>query len=275
MADWYPTAIQKLGNDAGSFVAGYPKRGVLHTTEGNSAAGAIGAYKNANSWPHFTVDKDGKVYQHIPISKAARSLENLSGGVETNRAGAIQIEVVGFASKPAWPPAQIESMRSLMRWIEAQTGIQPTGPAFGGPEQYGLKNPLEFTNEQWKSFNGWCGHQHVPENAHYDPGPINLQDLFPTPVQEIPIVAVNAPPVEVLTHPNWGFGYIIVTADGGVFTFGGAPFYGSLGGTQLNAPIVAAAVTSTGKGYKLIGRDGGDFNFGDSVGSGRVEYTGA
>jgi len=32
-----------------------------------------------------------------------------------------------------------------------------------------------------------------------------------------------------------------VAADGGVFAFGNAPFSGSLGGTPLNAPVVAAA----------------------------------
>ena len=32
-----------------------------------------------------------------------------------------------------------------------------------------------------------------------------------------------------------------VASDGGVFSFGGAPFYGSMGGTPLNKPIVGMA----------------------------------
>lgn len=182
MIEWYPSAIKLLGNDTGSFVSGYAKKGVLHTTEGGSAAGAISAYRNANSWPHFTVETGGTVYQHIPISLAARALQNLSGGVETNRGGAIQIEVVGYASKPLWPTSQINAMRSLMRWIEAQTGIKQYGPTFGGSSQAGYNNSLQFSNSYWTNFNGWCGHQHVPENDHWDPGAINLNNLFSTVV---------------------------------------------------------------------------------------------
>lgn len=33
-----------------------------------------------------------------------------------------------------------------------------------------------------------------------------------------------------------------VAADGGVFTFGTAPFYGSMGGSPLNQPAVGMAV---------------------------------
>ena len=35
-----------------------------------------------------------------------------------------------------------------------------------------------------------------------------------------------------------GKGYWLVAADGGIFTFGDAGFYGSMGGQHLNAPVV-------------------------------------
>ena len=40
-----------------------------------------------------------------------------------------------------------------------------------------------------------------------------------------------------------------MASDGGTFTFGSAPFYGSLGGVPLNAPITAAATTPGDTGY--------------------------
>jgi ribosomal protein L24E len=59
-------------------------------------------------------------------------------------------------------------------------------------------------------------------------------------------------------------GYRMVGSDGGVFTFGGAPFYGSTGGMRLNAPIVGLAPTADGHGYWLAASDGGIFSFGDA-----------
>ena len=44
-------------------------------------------------------------------------------------------------------------------------------------------------------------------------------------------------------------GYWEVASDGGIFAFGGAPFYGSMGGKPLNQPIVGIASTPTGTGY--------------------------
>ena len=46
-----------------------------------------------------------------------------------------------------------------------------------------------------------------------------------------------------------GAGYVLVASDGGTFTFGTAPFYGSLGAIPLKNPIAAAAVTPGDTGY--------------------------
>jgi len=59
-------------------------------------------------------------------------------------------------------------------------------------------------------------------------------------------------------------GHWAVASDGGVFTFGDAKFYGSMGGRHLNAAIVGMAATPDGRGYWLVGSDGGIFAFGDA-----------
>jgi 3D (Asp-Asp-Asp) domain-containing protein len=61
-----------------------------------------------------------------------------------------------------------------------------------------------------------------------------------------------------------GQGYWAVTATGGVYSFGDATFFGSLGGTPLNQPIVGIAATPDGRGYWLVAADGGVFSFGDA-----------
>ena len=61
-----------------------------------------------------------------------------------------------------------------------------------------------------------------------------------------------------------GTGYRLAAGDGGVFTFQGAAFYGSMGGRHLNAPIVGIASTPDGRGYWLVASDGGVFTFGDA-----------
>src|SRR5205807_3046995 len=61
-----------------------------------------------------------------------------------------------------------------------------------------------------------------------------------------------------------GNGYWLVAADGGVFTFGSAHYYGSLGGQHLNSPITGIVPTADAHGYWLVAKDGGVFNFGNA-----------
>ncbi len=60
-------------------------------------------------------------------------------------------------------------------------------------------------------------------------------------------------------------GYWMVGNDGGIFSFGGAPYEGSLPGLGITVKnIVGMVPTSTGKGYWMVGSDGGVFAFGDA-----------
>ena len=55
-----------------------------------------------------------------------------------------------------------------------------------------------------------------------------------------------------------------MASDGGIFTFGDAPFYGSTGSLTLNSPIVGMTPTADGKGYWFTASDGGVFSYGDA-----------
>ena len=67
------------------------------------------------------------------------------------------------------------------------------------------------------------------------------------------------PPRPVTAATGWW------PVDGGIFSFGNAAFYGSMGGKPLNQPIVGMASTPDGKGYWEVASDGGIFAFGDAT----------
>jgi ribosomal protein L24E len=53
----------------------------------------------------------------------------------------------------------------------------------------------------------------------------------------------------------------MVAADGGIFSFGDARFYGSMGGVRLNQPVQSLVPDPDGTGYWLVAADGGVFAF--------------
>jgi hypothetical protein len=60
-------------------------------------------------------------------------------------------------------------------------------------------------------------------------------------------------------------GYWLGATDGGIFSFGGAGFFGSTGAVKLTKPIVAMAATPDGRGYWEAAGDGGIFAFGSAA----------
>jgi hypothetical protein len=164
-AQWDPVADTTAG---GSYTSG-PFKIVHHTTEGSRYEGAVEAYRNHNSPPHFTVDSI-TIYQHIDTDEAARALKNLLGGVQTNRGSAIQIEVVGFAGRPK-NPQTLGNVARLCRWIEETHGVPRVWPnGFPRPPRDG-RDPGNHNRNlgNWNSLGGHYGHCHVPENTHWDP----------------------------------------------------------------------------------------------------------
>jgi hypothetical protein len=62
-----------------------------------------------------------------------------------------------------------------------------------------------------------------------------------------------------------GQGYWLTATDGGIFAFGDAAFFGSLGDIPITKPVVGMVATRTGQGYLLATSDGGVFAFGDAT----------
>lgn len=240
---WYPSANKTIvGNSGGSYTGG-PFKGLLHTTEGSSASGAIGAFRSNNSWPHFLINYEGTVWQFLDTAVGARALRNLSGGVQTNRDSVIQLEVVGFAGRPNEHPAvQMGALRALMIWIEQTTGVKPIGPGRSFATAYG-QSSLRFTNAQWDNFNGWCGHCHAPENQHWDPGAIDINYLLIRGIK--PMFDPAECFAEIRTDPTNG-GWIALKPDGAVFNGAPSVFYGGMNGSPHFAGRTAAKILFPG-----------------------------
>ena len=69
-------------------------------------------------------------------------------------------------------------------------------------------------------------------------------------------------------------GYWLVGSDGGIFSFGAAGFYGSMGGTPLQRPVVGITPSASRTGYWLVASDGGIFSFGTSSFYGSIPAVG-
>jgi hypothetical protein len=196
------------GNSAGVLLQPVDKL-LLHTTEGTSIKGACGAYQTNNSWPHLTVDcMFGHTYKrcgHLDMDQAARSLRNLSGGVQTNLDGVIQIEVVGFATRPheidwTWLGANV--VAPIVRRIPT-IPLVSTVTWVAYPASYGAGAAQRLSGAGWSFYRGILGHQHAPENLHGDPGLIPIDTIIaaattpslppPPPEDLMPFPVIGAP----------------------------------------------------------------------------------
>lgn len=149
---------------------GGPRKIVHHTTEGSSAAGAIEHFRKKRSEPHFTVDHQN-IWQHLDTDHHAYALVNSPPGKpQTNKDGAIQIEVVGFAHLSKGQ-ATLENVAQLCRWLEQTHGIPKTWPnGYPLPAKNG-KDPGGHNRDAdtWEKEGGHYGHSQVPKNVHWDP----------------------------------------------------------------------------------------------------------
>ena len=80
--------------------------------------------------------------------------------------------------------------------------------------------------------------------------------------------------LNVASSPLGPGGYWLAGADGGVFSYGAAPFAGSAADTRLNRPIVGIAATANHRGYWLVAADGGVFAFGNARFAGSIPGLG-
>jgi hypothetical protein len=184
---------------------------VAHTTEGATlydyGGGAVAP--TVTAVPDFNARRLAW-YQHFDIDESARALVNAPGGVQTNTANVFQIELVGTcdpATHADWarrgvehiywpdpPDWAVRDLAWLMRWLRDQHGIPLTSGVewLPYPASYGASR-VRMSFAQWTTFTGWCGHQHVPENDHGDPGALPIARLLAAAAGQTPPTTTPAP----------------------------------------------------------------------------------
>lgn len=170
-------------NAGGSF-NGSPWKLCLHTTEGSSIEGAVGAYRVNTGWPHITCDPARRrKAQHYELNLSSRALAHPSGTPETNRAGIINIEIVGFAAQTgAWPKDWLAWLAAdVFAPVRAVCPFALAAPLFVAyPSSYGLGASQRFSRAMFAGYSGIIGHQHVPDNDHGDPGALDVATIIAT-----------------------------------------------------------------------------------------------
>lgn len=190
MLDRIPGSGWVAGAGGDQLAAQGGARAVMHSTEGDSIAGAVAAYRSHGGWPHATWDpRSGEVVQHLHVSQSARALMNLSGGVQTNRYGRVlQLEVVARAARP-FTDGPLVGWDRVHQWFAANgvPDIWPMGqPLAYGPDErrpgvspaaYGFNNGTRSPTI-WLTRGGYYAHSQVPENDHGNPGRVDLAKLM-------------------------------------------------------------------------------------------------
>lgn len=186
---WFPGADRShVGTKNGGSMTGEGREyGTFHVTAGTYYNPNTTLYYGHENWPHMTIDRNGKVYQHLPANVAARALKNLSGGIQTNRLGRInfQIEVVAQPTSTSYSvdtwiaKAQRVSLARVVKWLRDEWEVPIQYPArIAGSYSAANKLGFRFSGDEVLIWSGWLGHQHWPENEHWDPGLESIVDIW-------------------------------------------------------------------------------------------------
>ncbi|HEV7887318.1 MAG TPA: N-acetylmuramoyl-L-alanine amidase [Acidimicrobiales bacterium] len=202
---------------------------------------------------NFLVDAQGRVYEgrwarsyaagqvHDGEDGSARGV--IGAHAEGINSGSVGVALLGEFGSSSPTQAAVNGLQAVLSWKADRHDIDVAGSS----------SPTKADGTVLTNLPNISGHRDTKSTSC--PGDV-LWGRLPNIRQQVQHIVMSAHG----TTP----GYWVATKDGGVLAFGGAGFFGSMGGRRLNAPIVGLASTVSGKGYWLLGADGGIFSFGDA-----------
>lgn len=168
---------------------------VLHLTQGSSIAGAVSTMNKAGTQCHrvidpAVIDSRGKAAyrQLIPFDRPAKSLKHPKGTPETNNRGyttatrhlgrVLQVEVVGFSERiEDYDDDWYERLDEALSELADEQGVPKTFPCEFVDDGYGVSASQRLSRKAFETISGFIGHEHVPDNEHWDPGPLDTNRL--------------------------------------------------------------------------------------------------
>jgi hypothetical protein len=217
--------------------AGPTAGGTTVTLTGSGFTGATAVHFGAVAATSFTVDSDTQITAVSPAGTA----------------GAVDVTVNGTG------PADALDQFTYFGSPTVSALAPGSGPSRGGTEVLIQGADLDGTSAV--DFGS-------SPAAHYEAtSDVSLLATSPPGTGAVNVTVTrfgSQSPAAAGTQFVYQGGYWEVASDGGIFAFGSAQFYGSMGGKPLNKPIVGIAATPTGQGYWEVASDGGLFAFGSA-----------
>lgn len=177
-----PVKVQNARNGGGTYADGYPWRIVIHEIQGNDSLGMIASHPYPPHWWYDPISRD--LHETVPLGRSAFALYQYpSSSTMINKGRALQVEVAGFTG---YQPDETDQMLRniaqdvvvpMVEFARSQGGdidlteIRPiVSLTYAAREDWAGR----MTDAEWRTFNGVCGHMHVPHNDHWDPGAMDL-----------------------------------------------------------------------------------------------------
>jgi SpoIID/LytB domain protein len=189
---------------------------------------------------------------------AGQVLESGSGAIASTTYSA---STGGYTSGPAFPPV-------------ADAGDAVCVPGACNPNHsWSVQVPVSTVEAQWPTVGALQSIEVASRNGLGDLGGRAVTVVVAGTTGSVTVsggtfaadLGLKSDWFAIVDQPSGGVGgYWFSAADGGVFSFGDAHFYGSMGGHPLNQPMVGMAPTADRQGYWQVAADGGIFSFGDA-----------